>query len=65
MRSRPELHAAISGLERVLVGSRVSKLFFFVQVPNNQVFSDRLTVFALDSESDFIQLNSALHMEWC
>jgi hypothetical protein len=59
------LYAAISGMERVIVNSRVSKLFFFVQVSNNQVFSDRLNVFALDSDSDFVQLNSALHMEWC
>ena len=45
-RPRPELTAAIAGLDRVLVCSRLATQISFVFLPRNWIFSDRLNVFA-------------------
>jgi hypothetical protein len=62
--TRPELHAAIADLKRVLVTSRVSAHHFVSFVPTDYVFSDRLVVFALDSFDYFTILSSTLHDCW-
>ena len=50
---RPALREAISGLERVLVISRVSQYTVFAFLKTGIVFSERLAVFAFDTYSKF------------
>jgi hypothetical protein len=62
---QPALQAAIRGLERVLVTSRVSNTFAMVFLPTGIVFSERLVVFAADSFSFFSMMQSRGHETWC
>ncbi len=58
------MRKAITGLERVLVITRVSKVVMPVMVPTGQVFSDSLTVFATDDTGILALLSSAPHYWW-
>lgn len=62
--ARPGLRAATSDLGHVLALTRVSRVVMPVRVPSHQVFSDRLTVFAVDDWSFFAALSSAAHWHW-
>lgn len=58
------LEEAIKGMSSVLVVSRVGGHVAFARVPNEYVFSDRLSVFALTEASDLGVLQSSLHVAW-
>lgn len=62
-RPRPELHAAIRGLQRVLVAPRTSKYLAFAYLPSDTVFSENLVIFALHT-AGFSVLQSRLHEMW-
>lgn len=64
LRTRPELHAAIAGLERVLVTARVSKHHCFVLCPTGLVPSEQTVVVASDSGGLYAVLQSAAHEAW-
>ena len=59
-----ELAAAIRGLERVLVISRVGQQGAFTFLPAGLVYSEQLVVFALPSYAAFCALQSRVHEVW-
>lgn len=61
---RPALYATISGLERVLVLTRVSKVVQPVFITTGQVPSEQVVVFAYDDDFHFGMLTSAFHWWW-
>lgn len=61
---RPELYESIRGFDRVLVVANVSKVVQPAFVPNGQVFSHMLAVFAYDDNFHFGVLASAFHWWW-
>ena len=63
-RPTPELYAAISGLERTIVITLVSKVVMPIMVPTGQVFSHMLGVFATDDLGMLALLSSAQHYWW-
>jgi hypothetical protein len=58
------LRQAAAELPEVLAIARVSKTVMPVRVPTNQVFSDKLDVFATASYSDQAVLSSSMHQLW-
>jgi hypothetical protein len=60
----PALFAAVRGLERVLVISRVTQYFAFVFLPSNRVYSERLVVIPLTSDASFAAMQSRVHELW-
>ena len=64
VRPRPELHAAISSLDRVLVISQVTQHVAFAFLPSGMVNSHRLYVFANDRDGFFALLQSRTHETW-
>ncbi len=62
--TRPGLTAAIAGLDRVLVCSRLATQISFVFLPRNWIFSDRLNVFALQTYASFAVLQCRAHEIW-
>jgi hypothetical protein len=62
--SRPELHAAIEGLSRVIAITRVSKTVMPAFVPTGMVYSDAVVVFAYDDDAHLGILSSAFHWWW-
>ncbi|MGM0358527.1 Eco57I restriction-modification methylase domain-containing protein [Streptomyces griseoaurantiacus] len=63
-RHRPDLHDAITGLDKVIVIALVSKTAIPVRQPTGQVFSHMLGVFATDSAAQLALLSSAIHYWW-
>ena len=63
-RPAPELYAAIAELERAIAITRVSRTVMPVMVPNGQVFSIDLNVFATDDAAMLALLSSAPHYWW-
>ncbi len=59
-----ELYAAISGLERVLVISRVGQQAALAFEPGRMVYSDSLIVFPFDTYAAFCALQSRPHEIW-
>lgn len=64
IRPRPELHAAIAGLERVLVIARVGQHGLVTFLPTPMVYSEQLIVFPLPTYSAFCALQSQPHEIW-
>ena len=64
LRPRPELHAAIAGLERVLAISRYGQNAAFTFLSAESVHSDSVIVFAFDTHSAFCALQSRPHEIW-
>ena len=64
IRSRPELHAAIKGLDRVLVISRVGQQAAFTFLPDSMVYAESMIVFPFDSVAAFCALQSRPHEIW-
>ena len=65
IRPRPELHAAIAGLDRVLVincGATPHLAFSFL--PSKLVFANTLAVVSFDAYATFCALQSRLHEIW-
>ncbi|MCH7231608.1 BREX-1 system adenine-specific DNA-methyltransferase PglX [Glycomyces sp. L485] len=63
-RSRDNLYETISGLDRVIVLTRVSKVVMPMMVPTGQVFSERIVVFASEDTGFLAYLSSAPHYWW-
>ena len=64
IRPRPELHATIANLERVLAISRLGQQGAFTFLSNHVVFADRLIVFPFDTHAAFCALQSRPHEIW-
>ena len=64
IRPRPELHAAVAGLNRVLVISRVGQHAAISFEPERMVFSDSLIVFPFGTYVAFCALQSRPHEIW-
>jgi hypothetical protein len=60
---RPGLYKAIEGMDRVLVVPKTTKYINPVLV-DKCVFDQSLTVIALSTENDLVQILSSLHTEW-
>ena len=63
-RLRPELYAAIAGLERVLAISQTSKTMAFTFLPARTVYSHKLIVFQYESYAAFSALQARPHEIW-
>ena len=63
-RPTPELYRAIAGNRRVLVIGETSEAVSPVFVPNGQVFTKTLIVFASDASSTLALIASSLHYVW-
>ena len=61
---RPELHAAIAGLERVLVTSRISSSFALSFLPAGMVYNEKIVVFPFANFAPFALLQSRVHEVW-
>ena len=61
---RPALYKAITGLDRVLTITLVSRTIAPAFVPKGIVYSHALAIFAHDDEAHFGLLTSALHWWW-
>ena len=64
IRTRPELHAVISGLGRVLVTPQTSNVQALAFLPTQMVFGHTLIVFPFDTYSAFAILQSRVHQTW-
>ena len=64
IRPRPELHAAIAGLDRVLAISQTSARPAFTFLPTGIVFSHKVVVFPLESHAAFVVLQASSHDAW-
>ncbi|WP_460327996.1 Eco57I restriction-modification methylase domain-containing protein, partial [Actinopolyspora lacussalsi] len=62
--TRPNLHSAIADLERVVAIAQTSRTAMPVMVPEGQVFSHMLIVFAFDDPGRLAILSSAQHYLW-
>lgn len=63
-RARPELYEAVSGLDRVIVMAQVSKTVMPALVSTDQVFDQKLVVFATDDQAMLALLSSGSHYWW-
>jgi len=63
-RTRPELHSAIEGLDRVLAISAVGQHASFGFLSTGMVYAHRLIIFPLESYSTFCVLQCRLHEIW-
>ena len=61
---RPELHATIAGMRRVLVIPRVSKYLMCVWVATGVIYSDATNVIATEDYTDLAVIQSTLHENW-
>jgi hypothetical protein len=61
---RAELHAAIAGLDRVLVTPQTSNVQALAFLPSNTVFAHTLIVFPLTTYPAFCVLQSRFHQIW-
>lgn len=59
-----DLYNSIRKFDEILVITRVSKYLNVVKVPSNQVFMDKVVVFALNKFIDFAILQTSLHDSW-
>ena len=64
IRPRPELHAAIAGLERVLVISRIGNAFAFTFLPSGMVYNEKTVVFPFANFAPFTCLQARTHETW-
>ena len=64
IRPRPELHAAIFRLDRVLVVSRVGQQAAFTFLPRDMVYAESMIIFPLTSYAAFCSLQSRPHEIW-
>jgi hypothetical protein len=58
------LYEAISGLDRVIVLSRIGQRMAFTLMPSARVFAETTVVFALPAVSGFAVLQSRVHEVW-
>jgi hypothetical protein len=63
-RPTPDLRAAIAGLDRVLVISRVTQHASIARLPIGMVYAETLIVFPFQSHAAFAALQSGVHDLW-
>ncbi len=63
-RLRSELYAAIVGLDRVLVISRIGNAFAFTFLPQEMVYNEKTVVFPFSKTGAFATLQSRIHEVW-
>ena len=61
LRPRPELHAAIAGLERVVAISRIGNAFAFTFLPTRMIYNEKTVIFPLARTAPFTVLQSRVH----
>lgn len=61
---RPELYARLASRSRVLVCSQVSSHLSFAFLPADWIYSQKLVVFDIESDSEFCVLQSRVHEVW-
>jgi hypothetical protein len=61
---RPDLYAAIAGMQRVLAVSLITNHVSFAFLPSTWVFAHKLAIFPLDSDGHLALLQSSLHYAW-
>lgn len=61
---RPALRAALTGVERVLACSQISKYLAFAFLPSSIVFTHNVIVLALDDWASFATVQSRPHALW-
>ncbi|MCY4368416.1 MAG: N-6 DNA methylase [bacterium] len=61
---RYQLYNEIRSSDRVLANARVSKWVQFTFLPTNMIYSDKIIVYPLDTQSAFCALQSRLHDIW-
>ena len=64
IRTRPELHAAIANLERVLAISRIGNAFAFTFLPQGMIYNEKTVVFPFSKTGDLATLQSRIHEVW-
>ena len=64
LRTRPELHRAITGYQEVIVVGLISNKVSFAIVPVGMVYAHKLAVFALQGYAQFAVLQSSCHYHW-
>ena len=64
LRPRPELHATIAGLQRVMLCSRIANAFAFTFMPNGVVLNEKIVVFPFDSDAPFCVIQCRVHESW-
>ena len=64
IRPRPELHAAIAGLKRVLAISRISDSFGFTFLPTGMVYNEKIIIFPFEQMAALTLLQSRVHEIW-
>ena len=64
LRPRPELQAAIAGLERVLAISRIGNAFAFTFLPHGMAYNEKTVVFPFSKTQAFATLQSRVHEVW-
>ena len=62
--ARPELSAAIAGLERVVVTSRIGNSFAFTFLPSGTICNEKIVVFPFTRTAPFSVLQSRVHEIW-
>ncbi|MGH7136405.1 MAG: type IIL restriction-modification enzyme MmeI, partial [Pirellulales bacterium] len=64
LRPRPELHAAIDGLPRVMACSRIANAFAFTFMPGGIVLNEKIVVFPFAGCGPFASIQSRIHEVW-
>lgn len=62
--ARPELHAAISGLDQVLATARVTAQLGIVRLPTSMVFNEKTVIFPVAGAAGLSALQSRPHEVW-
>ena len=64
LRTRPELHATVAGLDRVLAISRVGQQAAFAFLANGMVYAESMIVFPFETHAAFCALQCRVHEIW-
>lgn len=64
LRPRAEMHAAIRGLERILVCSRIGNAYAFTFLPTGVKMNEKTVVFPFATPGPFALLQSRVHEVW-
>jgi hypothetical protein len=59
-----DLYESINGMDRVIAMCKVAKHCCMVFIPSSQIFSNRLTIFSMNTGGQFAVLQSNLHEVW-
>ena len=63
-RPRPEMRAALTGMERFVVANRVGKRLLFTWASSGWCLGDKIVAFKLDDDYNLGVLSSSIHSAW-